>query len=700
MSIAIPEDNPLALPAIPPTQTASALRWLRFCLTRNTVRSVLAGSRLRLSMILFCSLVFWLGLFGLFVGGFEFIGLSDELFNAIFEYLFSMFFLSILVMLFFSTGIITYTGLFHSREGAFLLSTPATTDRIFAYKFAEAVAMSSWGFFLLGSPLMVAYGLTVKAPIAFYGMFLVYLFMFVMIAGSMGAIAAILVANVFPRRQKLVLAGAGLGTLTLLTMLAVRIWNAPGATLTSDWLGSVQERLAFCQHPLWPSRWMSAGLLAAAHGTWSRAGYYLMVLSAHAGLGYLAAAAVARDLYFRGFNRVQGGRSSRRRLALDALDQLFHRSFFFLSRPVRLLILKDLRTFIRDPAQWSQFLIFFGLLAFYFLNIPRLGYGIQSPSWRNLISFLNLAVTALILSTFTSRFIFPLLSLEGRNFWVLGLFPLRREQILWGKFAFSVGISLADRTVGFLERPDARHARGDHRPAHWHGGGAVHGSFRNQCGTRCQAAQLARERPVQDRGRLRRNSQPTRQSRVHILPGDSPGRSLPPLFSRHRVPVFDAAGSLELRVSILVDRGDSSQSGNRRGRNDHPVADRDQGISEDGILNSFIVGCPLFDAGNGLQPYGTGREKLPRIVGPRSAMERAFALGGPAIILGRRHSGLAKETARAGRRIGSDRCVRPNRPDQSDVAAGLARHAREARLVFFVAVQNRSPVVCTTFPRT
>ena len=36
-------------------------------------------------------------------------------------------------------------------------------------------------------------------------------------------------------------------------------------------------------------------------------------------------------------------------------------------------------------------------------------------------------MTALILSTFTSRFIFPLLSLEGRNFWVLGLFPLRRD---------------------------------------------------------------------------------------------------------------------------------------------------------------------------------------------------------------------------------------------------------------------------------
>jgi len=139
---------------------------------------------------------------------------------------------------------------------------------------------------------------------------------------------------------------------------------------------------------------------------------------------------------------VQGSRSSRKRNSLYALDELFHRAFFFLPRPIRLLILKDLRTFRRDPAQWSQFLIFFGLLAFYFVNIRRLSYDVQSPYWRNLVSFLNLSVTALILSTFTSRFIFPMLSLEGRNFWVLGLLPLEREAILWGKFAFASGISL------------------------------------------------------------------------------------------------------------------------------------------------------------------------------------------------------------------------------------------------------------------
>jgi ABC-2 type transport system permease protein len=396
-----------------------------------------------MSMILICSAVFWVVLFGLFFGGFQFIRIYDpDLKDALIESLFSMFFLSLLAMLLFSTGLLTYTGLFQSREAAYLLTTPASADRIFAYKFFEAIGFSSWGFLLLGSPMMVAYGINAQAAPAFYGMFLLYLVSFVVIPGGLGAVAAVLVANAFPRRQKLVV---GLGVVALLGALALlggAVAKTPGLTLSSDWLGGLLGRLAFSQHPLWPSRWMSAGLLASARGDWSGGLFYLMILTGHSALAYLAAAVVARDLYRAGYSRVQGGRNSRRRTGWYGLDALFHRLFFFLPHPIRLLILKDLRTFRRDPAQWSQFLIFFGLLAIYFANIRRLSYDVRSPYWRNLISFLNLAVTALILSTFTSRFIFPMLSLEGRNFWILGLLPLERATILWGKFAFSTGISL------------------------------------------------------------------------------------------------------------------------------------------------------------------------------------------------------------------------------------------------------------------
>lgn len=424
-------------------KSARALAGLRIRLIRNGIKLLLAGSRLRTGMVLACSAIFWTTLFVLFFEGFQFLGNYVGGTGEVIEYLFGMFFLSLLILLVFSTGIITYTGLFHSREATYLLTTPAPADQVFAFKFAEAMAFSSWGFLLLGSPMLVAYGITVGASVSFYMVFLAFLVGFVMIPGSLGAIGAILLANYLPRRAK-----TSLTVLLALTVLAaiflgVRLFRTPGDTLSPDWLHALISQLAFSQHPLLPSTWLSKGLLGAARGEWTVGLFYLMATTAHAGLAYLLAAVAARDLYRRGYSRIQGGRSSRKRSGRYWIDAVFHRAFFFLPKPIRLLILKDLRTFRRDPAQWSQFLIFFGLLTFYFLNIRRLGYGDNTPPWqRNLLSFMNLAVTALILSTFTTRFIFPLLSLEGRNLWVLGLLPLRRDAILWGKFAFASGISM------------------------------------------------------------------------------------------------------------------------------------------------------------------------------------------------------------------------------------------------------------------
>ena len=102
----------------------------------------------------------------------------------------------------------------------------------------------------------------------------------------------------------------GLGVTTILAesaVLAVLLVGTPGEALSSDWMGRLLGRLAFSQHPLWPSRWMSVGLVASARGNWSDGLFYLMVLTGHAALAYLTAAVVARDLYRQGFDRLQGG---------------------------------------------------------------------------------------------------------------------------------------------------------------------------------------------------------------------------------------------------------------------------------------------------------------------------------------------------------------------------------------------------------
>jgi ABC-2 type transport system permease protein len=421
-----------------------SFHYLRRRLTSNQLRVLLNGSRLRLAMIGIFSLIFWGVLFGLFYEGFQFLNSFLNATEEVVEYVFGIFFLSLLIMLVVSTGIILYAGLFHSREIGYLLSTPAADDRVFAYKFLEALAFSSWGFLLLGSPLLVAFGLTAHAPWFYYFLFFLYLLSFVLLAGSLGAAGALCVANFAARRPRTILVILGGITLVAIVLLISGVMRTPGEAMTRDWLDGVLDRLTFSQHPLLPSRWLSHGLIAAARGESDPALYYLLVAFSQGALVYLAVSVMARDLLRRGYSRVQGARSTRRHKGLYAIDSAFHAVFRFIPHSIRLLILKDLRCFRRDPAQWSQFLIFFGLLGFYFLNIRRIGIGqgVTNPYWSNLVGFLNLAVTALILSTFTTRFIYPLLSLEGRNFWILGLLPLKRESILWGKFAFSAGISL------------------------------------------------------------------------------------------------------------------------------------------------------------------------------------------------------------------------------------------------------------------
>jgi ABC-2 type transport system permease protein len=82
-------------------------------------------------------------------------------------------------------------------------------------------------------------------------------------------------------------------------------------------------------------------------------------------------------------------------------------------------------------------LIFAGLLVFYSVNTRRFYREDIGRVYQNAVSLLNLTATAFLLCAFTGRFIYPMLSLEGRKFWILGLLPLQRERLVWGKFAFS-----------------------------------------------------------------------------------------------------------------------------------------------------------------------------------------------------------------------------------------------------------------------
>jgi len=440
---------------LPSDEREGQIFWkLRWRVGQAHLKYLLHHARLRTSLVVGLSALFWAGLFVLFYKGFEFVvdnvGSPGAQYHAqTVQFVFTLFFVSLQVMLVFSAGIILYGGLYASQETIFLMTLPVRDSRLVFYRFQESLIFSSWGFFLLASPMMVAYGLVVSAPWYYFAYLPVMVVSFAYIPCALGAIVCLVLMDRLPHLRRIVvgvLAAVVIGGAYFSIWRSLNISNAD--LLGADWFKETFHRFEFTRGEWLPSTWLSNGLLEAARPVtydpndlpWLESGKYLIVLVSNALLLHVMVTWVGKRVFrssYFGLSARQAREIKPRMAWVDRLAMLLFRPF---SKETQLLIMKDLRMFRRDPVQWSQFLIFFGLLLLYFANIDRFRQhqaDVSVQTWVNVVSFLNLAVVGLILSTFTTRFIFPLISLEGRRFWILGRLPVDRDTILWSKFLFA-----------------------------------------------------------------------------------------------------------------------------------------------------------------------------------------------------------------------------------------------------------------------
>jgi ABC-2 type transport system permease protein len=439
----IPATTLDAAPSLPPMRARVnqplLFQGLRWRLLNNVVGTVWHGSLVRFLTLLLCSLLIWGGIFAVFMEGFHFLD-KQKIWGTggIVLLIFDFLFLALAVLLLFSNSIILYGSLFRSPETAFLLTSPVRADQVFAYKFQGSVLFSSWAFLLLGSPILIAFGLAFRVPFTFYLFLPLFFVGFVLLPGSLSALACLLIANCVPRHFRHVLIAACVALAASLGLWIQSIqpsnWNE---VLNRDFVQRVVGQFALAQGPLSPNHWLSRGLQAAARGDAAKALFNLALVWSNGLFLYVFTAWTASRLYRRGYNLIATGGSLRRRYGGHWLDRSLTTLVAFLDPQTRLLIVKDFRMFRRDPTQWAQVLIFTGLMVLYFANMRRFYQEDIGLTYQNWVSLMNLAATALLLCAYTGRFIYPLLSLEGRKFWILGLLPLRRDRLVWGKFAFA-----------------------------------------------------------------------------------------------------------------------------------------------------------------------------------------------------------------------------------------------------------------------
>ena len=443
---------------LPDERTEKVVLWrIRRQSARAQLRQLMNDSRLRTFLVLGLSLFFWFGLYLLFFYAFNF--LQNEVVlepsslysSKTIEFVFHLFFASLNVMLIFSSGIILYGSLFDSEEADYLLSLPIRPERIVMYKFQEALLFSSWGFFLLASPLTIAFGVSSGAPWYYYVLIVPLIFSFAYIPSSLGAICCLLLVYRFTRVRLFLLILLAAGSLYAAGNAVWETVQTPtGYAFTSEWLEETLRRFRFTRGEWLPSTWLSHALLDAARNESTPVSFWrtpavtalmnLLLLIANALLCRLMLTGLGARCFKSAYNRIHGLPQRKRKGGPVLIDRIAWLLLAPFSHKVRLLLIKDWRLLRRDPVQWSQFLIFFGLLGLYFLNMNRFRGSetqMNQVTWINMVSFLNLAVVGLILSTFTTRFIYPMISLEGRRFWVLGLVPVRRDTIVLSKYYFA-----------------------------------------------------------------------------------------------------------------------------------------------------------------------------------------------------------------------------------------------------------------------
>ena len=408
---------------------------------RNRLRQDLDESPLRLVSVAAFILFIWTALYVLFSQLLGFIQLRHLESIVAVPYVFHFFFIALMAMLTFSTGILCFSGLYGRGESQFLLVVPLRSWHVVITKYTEALVLSSWSLLLLGFPLMLAMAQVGDTPWYYYPMFVGLFLSFVTIPGAAGLMAAHAAALYFPRSARRFIIVVAVIMTAAAIRFGISVWTETNAD-SSIWLKTFFEQLSAIRGPLWPSTWVTEGIVAAARHDPGRAAFYLFVTFANGlFLSWLAVVVVSGRLS-DAFARAQSRSTRVIRMGGRVTAAMASILFAYLPRRLREIALKDLRTLLRDPMQWSQLAILFGLLALYVANIPRLTLDITSMRWQVLVSFLNLAAISLILATFTGRFVFPMVSLEGRQLWLLGPMPLSRTHLLLCKFIFALTTTL------------------------------------------------------------------------------------------------------------------------------------------------------------------------------------------------------------------------------------------------------------------
>jgi ABC-2 type transport system permease protein len=344
---------------------------------------------------------------------------------------------SFFVVLLISNTVTALTTFYLAEDVPLLLGLPVSHRRLHRGRFLETLVASSWMAVVFGFPVFLGYGLVYGAGASYYLATLAVLSLLVVMPTALGVLVSTALVLVFPAHRTRDAMVVGVGLLVAVTVGAIRLLQPEQLGDSSGLVGFAGFLAGFeaTGSPYLPTTWAADVLITQLGARQGDALFHLGMLASTAVMLYLVSATVVERLYLPAFTRAQTGRSARggERSLAAWLERLARP----LPRLRRLLLVKDLTVFLRDPGQWSQLLLLAALIGLYVYNFSALPLDDGTPlalAMRELAVVLNLGLATFVTTAIAVRFVYPMVSLEGRAWIVLRAAPISLEQIWWSKF--------------------------------------------------------------------------------------------------------------------------------------------------------------------------------------------------------------------------------------------------------------------------
>ncbi len=407
-------------------------KW-RTALARS--RSAKEGRGGRFTLLATVGAIFWLIIFGVLFRVLRYFRGVEEIGPLLAGKLLSLVLLSFLAILLLSNVITALSSFFLAKDLDLLASSPVDWLHLYLAKLGETLVHSSWMVALMAVPIFAAYGVVYDGGLLFVPYVFAVFFPLLVVPAVMGSAITLTLVNVFPaRRTRDILSIITIGAAAVLVLL-FRIIR-PEQLARPEGFQSLLDYITLLRtptSPLLPSEWATNSLMGFLVGPFDM--LPLVLLWSTAGAFVVIGALLHRAMYATGFTKAQEGaeRFVKGRFWQAILGTVLRP----LTVAKREFIIKDLKLFFRDTTQWSQLILLGVLIVIYLFNIQALPLfrGEQVPFFLvSIVSFLNLGLAGFVLAAIAARFIFPSISLEGKQMWLLRSSPLDLRALLWSKY--------------------------------------------------------------------------------------------------------------------------------------------------------------------------------------------------------------------------------------------------------------------------